>query len=294
MNFIFFGTSNFAVDVLRILIDSNYTPSLVVTMPDAPSGRNNIMTPPPVKVMCIQQGISFIQPISLKKIDDYGLDILTETRRDLFIVVDYGNIIPSKLLNLPKKSSLNVHVSLLPKYRGASPMQSALLSGDSKTGVTIMEVVEKMDEGKIVAQREIDLSQKKLTFSELAEISAKIGGELLVSSIPNWLEDTNKGIIQDESLATYTVKFDSNDGFIDSSIVQGISTGNVAKEAERKVRALNPSPGTWTLITARDKEIRLKILSSHLEGDTFIPDKVIPAGKKEMNWKDFQRGNLRQ
>ncbi len=312
--FAFFGTSSFAATVLDELATAGFLPSLIVTVPDAPVGRKRLLTPPPVKRWAQEHHIPVAQPSLLKgfnpttyyllliESDDSSESERPTTSFDLFIVVDYGKLIPKELLTIPKHGSLNVHVSLLPKFRGPSPMQTALFDGEDKTGVTIMEVVEGLDEGNIVAQEIFDLTSWQPTHTELRERSAKAGGKLLARILPNWIAGKIKSRPQDHTQATYTKKFTSEDAYIEPDIVLGKKMGEEAKKAERMVRALNPDPGTWTLLpplprggvgwgTKGELEIRLKILSAHLDHEKFVPDLVLPAGKKEMNWQNFLRGN---
>ncbi|MFA6006872.1 MAG: methionyl-tRNA formyltransferase [Candidatus Paceibacterota bacterium] len=287
-NFVFFGTSNFAVIVLDELKAGGYLPSLIITVPDSPQGRKQIITPSPVKLWAIEHNIPIEQP---EKLLTPNSQLLTPNR-DFGIVVDYGKIIPQKIIDIPKHGLLNVHVSLLPKFRGASPMQTAILEGEAETGVTIMQVVKGLDEGDIIAQEKFDLANWHPYFLELADKTAHAGGKLLVKILPDYLAGKITPIKQDNSKATFTRKFEVQDGFIKPEIVLGTETGELAQKAERKVRALNPEPGTWTELKIRNTALRIKILKAHLEVDKFIPDTVIPAGKKEMSWQDFKNGNL--
>lgn len=298
LNFAFFGTSSFAATVLDELKAAGFVPSLIITVPDAPVGRKRVLTPPPVKLWAEANNVPVEQPPSLKKFSSSQFPV-PNSQFDLFLVVDYGKLIPQSLLDIPKHGSLNIHVSLLPKFRGPSPMQSTLLAGEDKTGVTIMEVVAGLDEGNIVAEEVFDLTTWHPTHNELRDRSAHAGGKLLAKILPDYVAGRIKTREQDHSLATYTKKFTSEDGYIEPEIVLGKKVGDEAKEAERKVRALNPDPGTWSSLSLSKEragvrsveEVRIKILSAHLDQEKFIPDQVHPAGKKEMSWQDFLRGN---
>src|SRR3990167_542005 len=195
LNFAFFGTSEFAVKILGRLIESGYIPSLIVTAPDKPKGRKMIMTSPPVKVFAQKHNLKIIQPEKL------NLDIQCPSEDfDLFIVASYGKIIPKSILEYPKFGALNVHPSLLPKFRGPSPIQSFILSGEEKTGVTIMLMDEQVDHGQILSQKEFgnkipaspagrsNLKSKNLNAKELEEKLAEMGGEMLVDVIPKWIK----------------------------------------------------------------------------------------------------------
>ena len=195
INFAFLGTSEFAVKILDILIKNGYVPNLVVATPDKPKGRKMIMTPSPVKVFAQKNNLKIIQP---EKLSD--LDIECPSGLDLFIVASYGKIIPKSVLEIPKFGALNVHPSLLPKLRGPSPIQSFILSGEEKTGVTIMLMDEEVDHGQILSQKEFEalnpkseirnksqiqnLENSKLNAKQLEEKLAEWGGQMLVDVIP--------------------------------------------------------------------------------------------------------------
>src|SRR3989344_4485228 len=148
LKFVFFGTSELSVTVLDILMKNSYTPDLVITVPDKPQGRKMIMTHPPVKVFAQSHDLKIAQPDSLLTYN------LQPTTYNLFVVASYGKIIPQSILDIPKFGTLNVHPSLLPKFRGPSPIQSFILSGEKKTGVTIMLMDEQVDHGQILSQKE--------------------------------------------------------------------------------------------------------------------------------------------
>src|SRR3989344_6086527 len=162
LNFAFFGTSEFAVKILGRLIESGYIPSLVVTTPDKPQGRKMIMTSPPVKVFAQKHNLKIVQPERLAVKPPLGG--LTAKSFDLFIVASYGKIIPKSILDIPKFGTLNVHPSLLPKFRGPSPIQAFILSGEEKTGATIMLMDEQVDHGPILAQRKLEFSISNFQF----------------------------------------------------------------------------------------------------------------------------------
>jgi len=315
VSFVFFGTSQFAVTVLSELLTKGAKPQLIITQPDAPVGRKRVLTPPPVKVWAEINEVPLIQPVSLRKLSP---DSPLFAPYDLGVVADYGKIIPQRLLDVPKRGMLNIHVSLLPQYRGASPMQTAILDGVKKTGVTIMQVVEKLDEGDIVAQEEFDLSEwhparhrhTRLplpcrrhvgqaqaltggpTFTKLAQHTAVAGAALLAKILPDYITGNIKPTPQNHTEATYTKLFTDADGYINpEAIIGGVSNEEVLA-SERRVRALNPSPGTWTILKIRDKDMRVKIKSAHIKEGKLVPILVVPEGKKEMPWADFKRGNL--
>ncbi|MBI2507100.1 MAG: methionyl-tRNA formyltransferase [Candidatus Niyogibacteria bacterium] len=235
MNFIFFGTSEFAIPILDALKNKGWLPKLVVATPDRPAGRKLKLKSSPVKMWAEKNGIPVIQPENLKNPDTFQK--LTDTKCRLILVAAYGKIMPKEVLDLPEKGSLNVHPSLLPRYRGADPIRSAILAGDKKTGVTVMLMDEKMDHGPILKHETLNLKHKKYTYPELKKELAELGGKLLAETLPEWLAGEIKPKEQDHSKATYTKKITKEDGHINWS--------ESAEIIERKIRALNPWPGTY-------------------------------------------------
>ena len=177
LNFAFWGTPDVAEGTLEILKEAGYIPSLIITAPDKPQGRKMILTPPPVKVWAEKNNVPFIQP---EKLNDFRL----ENNFDLSIVVAYGKIIPENILNAPKLGSINIHYSLLPKYRGAAPVEAAILNGDTETGVSIQKMFPKLDAGHILAQEKVKILPDE-TAPELRLRLIKIGGNLLVKLLQN-------------------------------------------------------------------------------------------------------------
>ncbi len=273
--FIFFGTDEFAVGVLDELVAHEWLPQVIVTTPDQPAGRKLLLTPPPVKTWAEHRGITVLQPENLR--DPELAQHLKSANFALFIVAAYGKIIPPTILELPAYGTLNIHPSLLPKYRGPSPLQSAILQGDQETGVSIMKLDEQMDHGPILAQNSCQLSP--VGFEELRDKLAKLGAELLVKIVPDYLARKITLTEQDHARATYTKKFTKADA--------EIKLREAPELNYRKILALNPNPGTW-LIDADGT--RLKVLSAHLENDELKFDRVIPEGKKEMEWESYLRG----
>ncbi len=271
ISYVFFGTPQFATSILKILKEKFKSPSLIVTAPDKPVGRKQILTAPKVKEWAIHEKIPFIQVEHPKD----GYSILKKRKDDLFIVASYGYIIPQEILDIPKYGTLNVHASLLPKYRGASPIESAILNGDTKTGVTIMKMIFRMDAGPILSQREIPLqgNEKK---SELFSILAKQGGELLVETIPPYLDGKIEEKEQKEEQATYCKKIKKEDG--------DISNDN-DEIRWRKYRAYEGWPGIFFFEDGK----RIKVTHARYEQGKFIIEKIIPEGKKEMEYQIFIR-----
>jgi len=289
---IFIGTSEFGAIILDKLAKNDFKPILVITTPDKPVGRKQVLTPSPVKVMAQKRKIPVEQP---DKIRNLKLEI-RNLKPDLGIVAAYGNLIPKDILDIPKYGFINVHPSLLPKYRGPSPIQTAILNGDKETGVSIILMDEKMDHGPILAQRELKFSifplgsrwdptgsqrdnfstriplgsygipegqfsnksqtsNSKITYKELHNKLAKLGTELLIKTIPKWIKGEIKPIPQDESKATYTKILKKEDGRLDWR--------KTAEEIERQIRAFDPWPGSFTFWPVlKDTLIRVKILKA--------------------------------
>jgi len=261
---VFFGTPEFAVPSLKALIDNGYHVVAVVTNPDKPIGRKQVITPSPVKELAKKHGIPVLQP---EKLDaNYKLQTINY-KPDIFIIASYGKIIPKDVLAIPKHGTLNVHPSLLPKYRGPSPIQAAILKGEEKTGVTIMLTDEKMDHGPILAQKALENVRfsaeggkvQSSKFNELYEALAKLGAELLVETLPKWLAGEITPEEQDHAKATYTKILKKEDGKIDWE--------HSAEEIERKIRAFEVWPGSWSMARIRGKNTRIKVIEAKIDGD---------------------------
>ena len=275
------GTPEFGAIILKGLIENNYKPSLVITVPDRPVGRKQIITPPPVKVVAKENNIPYLQPENLKLITN---DIKKENP-DLIIVAAYGKIIPKEIIDIPKYKTINVHPSLLPKYRGSAPIQAAILNGDKVTGTTIMLIGEKLDAGPIIAQEEVKLNGNE-TAQDLHDKLAEISINLLIKIMPKWIKKEIKEKQQDENRASYYKEMKKEDGKIDWS--------KSAEEIERKIRAFTPWPGSYTFWEKDKKEIRINILKSRLfispTPKTYSIGKVLVVPQNEIGiqcGKDF-------
>lgn len=295
LKFTFFGTSELSVKILEKLIEGSYIPSLVVTTPDKPRGRKMIMTPPPVKVFAQKNNLKIIQPEKLnsklfQKTDLPGLPSQSfratmqdgfSSDYDLFIVASYGKIIPKSILDIPKFGILNVHPSLLPKLRGPSPIQSFILSGEEKTGVTIMLMDEEVDHGSILSISNLKSKISNLNAVRLEEKLAEMGGQMLVDVIPKWINREIKPLEQDHSQATFTKKISKEDGLID---LQKDSSEIIYK----KFLAFQPWPGIYYFTEKSGRKIRVIITDMELSetGELKIK-KVKPEGKNEMNYEKF-------
>jgi len=276
LKFIYFGTDDFSVQVLEELEKEDFVPEIIVTAPDRPAGRGQKMQSPDAKKWANSKNIKVLQPEIL---DEDFIKEISEQEWNLFIVASYGKIIGQDVLDIPEKGTLNVHPSLLPLYRGASPIESAMLNDSKETGVTIMLMDSKMDHGPILNQEFViyDEWPKKI---HVEEELAHIGGEMLARTIPLWISKEIDEQEQDHEMATFTKKISKEIGEIN------------LKEDNRKnflkIKALNPWPGAFFFIKKDDKEIRVKITEASWINDSLQIDKVIPEGKKEMDYSVFE------
>src|SRR3990167_3836473 len=237
MRYAFFGSPEFAAIVLGRLLDADLLPVAVVCNPDRPSGRKKTLTPPPVKVLAEARGIPAFQPEELS-------ELALPPDLDVMVVAAYAKMIPDGMLKMPRLGAIGVHPSLLPRHRGASPIQSAMLAGDAETGVTLYLLDEKMDHGPVLASRRTD-TDSKTSPDRRGELAA-LGGELLAEPLPAYLENRLKPEPQDQTLATFTKKFIAQDGFVPPADLESALRGgspDAAFALERKIRALNPEPG---------------------------------------------------
>lgn len=286
-SFVFFGTGPLAESVLAALVRNDYTPTLLITKPDSAQGRHLQLIAPHIKTWCEMKGIKVLQPV---KLDSEFYQELRANSYELFIVASYGKIIPDDILNLPKHGVLNVHPSLLPLYRGPSPIESALLDGVVKTGISIIKLDNCMDHGPILTQNAFTINQNS-TAQTLEVECGQLGGELLVQLLPHYLDGTLIPKEQDHDKATICKKITKDLGEI-------ILTTR-ADEVQRKFRALTPWPGLYFFITHKEKEIRVKVTDVDLllnETETLVASdvilKVIPEGRHEISWEDFVHGYL--
>lgn len=270
--FAFFGTPYVARDTLAMLIEAGYVPSVVVTSPDAARGRGLALAPAETKTLAESQGIPVLSPTRLdadflSEISTYGCEYA--------IVVAYGKLLPQALIDAFPLGVLNIHYSLLPKYRGASPVESALLHGETETGVTIQRMVLRMDAGDILAQRVTPISEEETTL-ELRARLIQLGAELLIETLPLFTAGTDALIPQDESQATFAGKIAKEEGLI--------SLKDDPLTNWHKYRAYNESPGTFFYAVKGNKRIRVKILKASRKGDMFIIERIIPESKSEQDF----------
>ena len=264
--FAFFGTPTVARETLATLIEHGFTPALVVTAPDAPKGRHLTLTPSPTKELALEHGIPVMTP---EKLDENAIAAIRAEGLDYALVVAYGKIFPEALIESFPKGVLNVHYSLLPKYRGATPMEGALLAGEAETGVTIQQMVKELDAGDILAQ-EVTMIADGETARELRPRLIALGTRLLIETLPAFERGELSLQPQDASRATFTPRLKKEDGLLDLS--------NDARENWNKYRAYADTIGTYFFEGGK----RMKITSAEFARGEFRVLRVIPEGKREM------------
>ena len=275
LKIVFLGTSEFAIPTLKTLLLSDNQPILVITSEDKPAGRGRKLASSPVKALALANNLAILEP---SKIDRDFIEKTKVLGPDIGVLAAYGKILPKAFIEAFPLGILNIHPSLLPKYRGPSPIQAAILNGDKKTGVTIILIDEKMDHGPILAERAINIDNPD--YLELHNQLAELGIKVLLEVLPEWIQGNIKPRSQNESEATYSKLIKKEDGQIDWS--------RPAEEIERMVRAYNPWPGAYTKI--KNGEI-LKIKKVKVENGVLKILIVQPESKKEMPWDAFLRGH---
>jgi len=273
-NIIFWGTPDITLTYLNDLEQAGYNISAVITLPDRPIGRKQIYTAPAPKLWAKERNIVVLQP---EKLDGNFEETLKSFNTDISIVVAYGKIIPEKIINIPKKGTLNVHYSLLPKWRGATPVESAILHGDIETGVSIQNMVFKLDAGDIFAEETITLTGMEYR-EDLRENLSVIGSKLLIQTLPGILDGSIVPKKQNEDFVTRAKILTKEDGQINLS--------DDPKILWQKWRAYFPWPG---LFFFDENGKRIKITQARFENNKFIIEKVIPEGKKEITWEQFKK-----
>lgn len=301
LRIVFMGSPDFAQPSLELLV-KNFNVVGVVTQPDRPSGRGRKLQPPAVKRLSQELNLPVIQPARLNQLEP--LNQLNKWDPDVIVVAAFGQILKADVLELPPFGCINVHASLLPRWRGAAPIQAAILNNDRQTGVTIMVMDAGLDTGPVLSQR-ITPILKDDTSNRLSQRLSQVGAELLVETLPGYVTKEIHPKEQDDSEATYAPMLKKKDGELDFS--------NTAENLERKIRAFDPWPGTYT---TWDEKI-LKVLKAGVSRDnefesrkllpgqrtTFegkpavrtgegflILEQVQPAGKRIMSGKDFLQG----
>src|SRR5881394_3904167 len=251
MRIVFIGTGEIGVPTLQALLKSEHEVVSVVTQPDKPVGRAQLVEPPPIKKAVSAAEISVLQPARIK--DRQAIEEIRALKPDVIVVMAYGQILPGDVLEIPKIASLNLHASLLPRWRGAAPIQAAIAAGDRETGITVMYIDEGLDTGDILLQRTIDILPGD-TGGSLHDRLAKIAPEALLESLELLAKEGAPRIPQDKALATYASKLKREDGKIDWS--------EPADAIERKIRAFDPWPGAFMEFDGRNLKIFSAIVVS--------------------------------
>ena len=297
---VFFGTPSFAIPTLKGLLSGPDEVVVVVTQPDREKGRGRKVLPSPVKELALQQGLTLLQPKRAK--EDIFQQEMVKVQPDLFVVVAYGQILPKPLLEVPRYGAINVHASLLPKYRGASPIAWAILNGEEVTGVTTMMMDEGMDTGNILLQRAIPIEKEEAS-QALHEKLASLGSQLLLETVEKMKAGDIDSISQDPSKATYAPPLKKEDGLIDWK--------REAKEIDRQVRAFNPWPGAFTewdgqLVKIYKGDVRegapkggpgdcvwigADFIEVQTGKDFFLIKEIQLEGKRRMSIRDFLSGH---
>ncbi len=269
MKIVYFGTPPFAAEVLRYLLDHHVEVVAAITKPDKPKGRSGSPIPTPVKAVALEKKIPVFQP-ELVSAPEFA-DVLPPFQADLFVVVAYGEIIKQHLLDMPRLGCINLHASLLPKYRGAAPIQRAILKGEKETGVTIMHMVKKMDAGDIIKAVKVPITEE-MSFGELEEILCHEGSPVLLEVIREFEQGIFLRKPQDDSLVTYAPKIELEDCQIDWN--------RSAEELHNLVRGVFPYPGAWCFTTVRGHSLRLKVFKTQRVDLQGAPGKILKYGKE--------------
>jgi methionyl-tRNA formyltransferase len=272
----FFGGPEYSVLVLEKLREAGFPISFIVTSLDKPKGRNLVLTPPPAKAWGIEHNIPVVQPTNLRS-DDFK-KILQEYNADVFVVMAYGRIIPEDVLNIPKHKSLNIHPSLLPKFRGPCPIESAILADEKETGVTVMLMDKEMDHGPIVTSEKIIMTPWPPKAHDLGVALVNKGADLLVNILPDWISGKVKAKEQDHVAATYTKKIIKEDGLI--------NLNDDPYKNFLKIQAYHAWPTAYFFVN----EKRVKITQASFNEGKLVIEKVVPEGKPEMSYEAFMAG----
>ncbi|MGN4126261.1 methionyl-tRNA formyltransferase [Lysinibacillus sphaericus] len=297
---VFMGTPEFSAPILRMLHDEGYDIKAVVTQPDRPVGRKRVLTPTPVKVTAVELGLPVIQPEKLR--DSEELQQILDLQPDLVVTAAFGQILPKSLLEAPTLGCINVHASLLPKYRGGAPIHQAIIDGEKETGVTIMYMIEKLDAGDIISQKAIPIEENDHTGGFFDKLSI-VGSDLLKDTLPSIINGTNTRTIQDEAQVTFARNISREQERIDWT--------KDATTLYNQVRGLHPWPVAYTTFEEGNFKIWwaqvgktkhdtipgtvVAIAKDHFEvaagdGTTLALYDVQPAGKKRMTAEEYLRG----
>lgn len=283
--FAFFGTDAFSVGVLDALEAAGLTPAVIVAAPDRPAGRGMEVQEPATKAWGKARGIPVAQP---EKPDDvFASKLRAAGPWDCFAVASYGKIIPASVLDVPAKGSLNVHPSLLPAHRGATPIEAAMLADEKATGVSVILMDAKMDHGPIVAAKNFRFAEWP-TRREVEAALASQGGELLAEVLPRWVAGEIEAREQDHAAATYTKKLEKADG--------DLALCATEREKFLRTQTMNPWPGAFFVVDRDGKPMRVKVAAASWDeaAQRCVFERVVPEGRGEMDWTSFRNGFLQK
>ncbi|OHB19609.1 MAG: hypothetical protein A2854_02750 [Parcubacteria group bacterium RIFCSPHIGHO2_01_FULL_56_18] len=291
VRFAFFGTPGLASVFLDNLEYAGLVPSLVVTTPDKARGRGMEVASPPVKTWAQKRNIAVIQPGNFDEIPAE----LKDGTFDVFIVIYYGKVLPRTIFDIPKRGTLNIHFSLLPRWRGTSPVRAAIANDDKVTGTSIILLDEKIDHGPVIAQKRIPIDTWPASpdasrggpprASELEELATHESAKLLIDILPSWLTGEIEAREQNHDVATLCPSYTKEDGLLD---LRGDAYHNLLK-----IRAFDTTVGTHTFFERGGKKIRVGIIDAHIENGRLLIDRVKPEGKKEMGYEEFVRSGAK-
>lgn len=270
MRIIYMGTPDFAVPPLRALVEAGYEVTAVITQPDKPRGRGKTLMPTPVKAEAVKHGIRVYQPVKVR--DSECVELLRKLAPDLIIVAAFGQIIPACILDMPKYGCINIHASLLPKYRGAAPIQYAVIDGEKESGVTIMRMGSGIDTGDMISRVVVPLSEDE-TGGSLFDKLSNAGAELLVKTLPDIFAGSAVYEKQpEESPTPYAAMITKQMGLIDFS--------KNAEELERLVRGLNPWPSAYTFLKGKSLKVWKACVAGKQGTEKQSPGTVVAADKE--------------
>jgi len=266
------GTPQLAANCLKGLIEAGYDIPLVVTQPDRPKGRGRRLVLSPVKELALEHGLEIFQPERLR--DPAAYEVLQNIAPDLIVVAAYGQILPKEVLELPPLGCINVHASLLPEYRGAAPIQWAILDGKKETGITIMLMEEGLDTGPMLLQKKIIIAED-MDFGRLYEALSQLGTQALLEAIPLWAKGELKPVSQQDALATYAQRLERQHEKIDWQ--------KSSQQLHNQIRAFSPAPGAFALFNDREvKILAAEIADSEVNlGMETIPGRVLGIVRKK-------------
>ncbi|MGG5317539.1 methionyl-tRNA formyltransferase [Enterococcus sp. AZ072] len=267
---VFMGTPAFSVPILEGLLTENYEIAAVVTQPDRPVGRKKTITPPPVKAAAVEHGLLVLQPEKISGSPE--MEKIAELAPDLIVTAAFGQFLPEKLLQIPRLGAINVHASLLPKYRGGAPVHYAIMNGEKETGVTIMEMIKKMDAGGIYSQRSISITKQDDVGTMFEKLSL-VGKELLLETLPKIINGEVSPAPQNEAEVTFSPNITREQ--------EAIDWNKTAEEVDNQVRGMHP----WPIAFTTYEDARWKIFKSEptAETTTAEPGTIILRTKKDLH-----------